>query len=64
MKRVYYVRNDPLVTLNILLLFYPHFYMDDLPCTSSRHAIEAAEAARAAGLSNVRLGNVQLLSNH
>jgi len=46
-----------------LLGFHPHFYIDDLPCTSSRHAGEALEAAREAGLENVRLGNVQLLSN-
>jgi pyruvate formate lyase activating enzyme len=45
-----------------LLGFYPNFYMDDLPCTSSRHASEALEAAHMAGLRNVRLGNVQLLS--
>ena len=46
-----------------LLGFHPQFYIDDLPCTSSRHAGEALEAARDAGLENVRLGNVQLLSN-
>jgi pyruvate formate lyase activating enzyme len=46
-----------------LLGFHPHFYIDDLPCTSSRHASEALEAAHDAGLENVRLGNVQLLSN-
>jgi pyruvate formate lyase activating enzyme len=46
-----------------LLGFHPHFYMIDLPRTSSRHASEALEAARDAGLQNVRLGNVQLLSN-
>jgi len=46
-----------------LLGFHPHFFMDDLPCTSFRHAGEALEAARAAGLRNVRLGNVHLLSN-
>jgi pyruvate formate lyase activating enzyme len=46
-----------------LLGFFPHFYMDDLPPTSSSHASEALQAARDAGLTNVRLGNVQLLSN-
>jgi pyruvate formate lyase activating enzyme len=46
-----------------LLGFHPNFYLDDLPCTSSRHAGEALEAAHDAGLKNVRLGNVQLLSN-
>lgn len=46
-----------------LLGFHPNFFMDDLPYTSSRHASEALEAARAAGLCNIRLGNVQLFSN-
>lgn len=44
-----------------LLAFAPHFYMGDLPCTSSRHARQAEEAARAAGLVNVRIGNRHLL---
>lgn len=44
-----------------LLAFAPHFWMADLPCTSSRHAQEALEAARAAGLTRIRLGNVFLL---
>jgi len=44
-----------------LLAFAPHFYMGDLPCTSSRHARQAEEAARAAGLKNVRIGNRHLL---
>jgi pyruvate formate lyase activating enzyme len=45
-----------------LLGFAPHFFMPDLPRTSLRHAEEAEEAARAAGLSNVRMGNRHLLS--
>lgn len=44
-----------------LLAFAPHFYMGDLPCTSSRHAREAETAAREAGLQNVRPGNRHLL---
>jgi pyruvate formate lyase activating enzyme len=44
-----------------LLAFAPHFYMSDLPCTSSRQAREAEAAARQAGLTNVRLGNRHLL---
>ncbi len=44
-----------------LLAFYPHFYLDDLPTTSAEHARAAAEAARRAGLSRVRVGNVHLL---
>ncbi|HDN79705.1 MAG TPA: radical SAM protein [Chloroflexi bacterium] len=46
-----------------LLAFYPQFYLWDLPCTSARHARECEEAARAAGLTNVRVGNIHLLSN-
>ena len=45
-----------------LLAFAPHFYMQDLPRTSVRHAEAAEEAARAAGLTNVRIGNRHLLS--
>jgi pyruvate formate lyase activating enzyme len=45
-----------------LLAFAPHFYMHDLPRTSVRHAEAAEEAARAAGLTNVRIGNRHLLS--
>ncbi len=45
-----------------LLAFAPHFLMPDLPRTSVRHAQEAEAAARAAGLTNVRVGNRHLLS--
>jgi len=45
-----------------LLGFHPHFYMPDLPSTSVRHADAAEAAARAAGLTNVRIGNRHLLS--
>jgi pyruvate formate lyase activating enzyme len=45
-----------------LLGFHPHFFIPDLPCTSVRHAEEAEAAARAAGLSRVRVGNRHLLS--
>lgn len=45
-----------------LLGFAPHFFMPDLPRTSVRHAEEAEAAARAAGLTNVRIGNRHLLS--
>ncbi|MDI6888483.1 MAG: radical SAM protein [Methanocellales archaeon] len=44
-----------------LLAFYPQFYMDDLPTTSRKHAERCIEAARKAGLQNIRLGNVHLL---
>jgi pyruvate formate lyase activating enzyme len=45
-----------------LLAFAPNFYMSDLPATSVTHAREAEAAARAAGLQNVRVGNIHLLS--
>jgi pyruvate formate lyase activating enzyme len=45
-----------------LLGFHPHFYVPDLPRTSVRHAEEAEAAARAAGLTRVRIGNRHLLS--
>jgi pyruvate formate lyase activating enzyme len=46
----------------VLLGFAPHFYMPDLPCTSVRHAEEAEDAARSAGLTTVRISNRHLLS--
>jgi len=45
-----------------LLAFAPHFYMPDLPRTSTRHALEAERAARIAGLLDVRIANRHLLS--
>lgn len=45
-----------------LLGFHPHFFVPDLPRTSVRHASEAEAAARAAGLTRVRVGNRHLLS--
>lgn len=44
-----------------LLAFAPNFYMADLPCTTTEEALRAEEAAREAGLKNVRLGNRHLL---
>ncbi len=46
-----------------LLAFYPHDRMRDLPRTPRRLAEEALEAAHTAGLANVRVGNVHLLTN-
>lgn len=46
----------------VLLGFYPHNYMRDLPRTSRRHAYESKKAAETAGLTNVRIGNINLLS--
>lgn len=45
-----------------LLGFHPHFFVPDLPRTSVRHAEEVEAAARAAGLTRVRVGNRYLLS--
>lgn len=53
---------DPRIPYS-LLAFAPHFYMRDLPRTSARHARQAEDAARAAGLRNVHIGNRHLLSN-
>jgi len=44
-----------------LLAFSPAYLMTDLPATSATHAEEALQAARRAGLKNVRIGNRQLL---
>ncbi len=44
-----------------LLAFAPQFHMHDLPCTSREHAEAAEAAARAAGLTRVRIGNRHLL---
>jgi len=45
-----------------LLAFYPCFVMNDLPTTSRRQAQDCLAAAKEAGLSCVRLGNLHLLS--
>lgn len=52
---------DPTIPYS-LLGFFPHFYIHDLPRTSVRHAEEAVQAARDAGLTNVHIGNRHLLS--
>jgi pyruvate formate lyase activating enzyme len=44
-----------------LLAFHPQFHMRDLPPTSRAHAYSCLEAAKEAGLKNVRLGNLHLL---
>jgi pyruvate formate lyase activating enzyme len=53
---------DPAIPYS-LLAFYPHFFMGDLPTTSRRHANECLKAAKAAGLANVKIGNLHLLSD-
>ena len=44
-----------------LLGFHPDFLMPDLPRTSRRHAEECRQAALAAGLERVHIGNVHVL---
>lgn len=46
----------------VLLAFYPHHLMSDLPLTSREQAEACYQAAREAGLRRVRLGNVHLLA--
>ena len=47
-----------------LLAFHPRFMMDDLPPTSKGHANDCLKAAKAQGLTNVRLGNIRLLCDY
>ena len=47
-----------------LLAFYPQFYLDDLPTTSRSHARRCLSIAEKAGLKNVHVGNVHLLSEN
>ncbi len=53
----------PFLTASTLLVlaFYPQFYMNDLPTTSKKEAIECMGAARKY-LKRVRIGNIHLLS--
>ena len=46
-----------------LLGFYPHFFLDDLPCTSKAHAIGCRDIAIDVGLKTVHIGNYHLLGN-
>ena len=54
---------DPDIPL-MLLAFHPDYLMRDLPPTSTRHALEAAKAAKEAGLRRVYIGNAWLLGPH
>lgn len=47
----------------VLLGFYPHFLMRDLPTTSRDHANRALSVAKEEGLLRVRIGNTHLLSD-
>ena len=44
-----------------LLAFYPQFYMNDLPTTSKKEAMECMGAAKKY-MKRVRIGNIHLLS--
>ena len=54
-------RLDPSIPY-ALLAFHPGFEMSDLPTTSRHQAESCLAAARGAGLSRVRIGNVHLLT--
>jgi pyruvate formate lyase activating enzyme len=45
-----------------LLAFYPQYYFSDLPVTSKEQAYSCLEAAKDAGLRNVHIGNIHLLT--
>jgi pyruvate formate lyase activating enzyme len=47
-----------------LLAFHPQFFMSDLPTTSRRLAYECLEAAKEAGLKQVKIGNLHLLRDY
>ncbi len=53
---------DPTIP-TAFLGFAPHHHMRDLPRTSHRHAYHARDIAIEAGLVDVNIGNVSLLSN-
>lgn len=46
----------------VLLAFYPHFMMRDLPLTQREFAYRALEIAKKSGLTRVRIGNIHLLT--
>jgi len=48
----------------VLLAFHPDHLLTDLPPTSSGHAFRALQAAKKAGLKEVYIGNIWLLSNY
>jgi pyruvate formate lyase activating enzyme len=45
-----------------LLAFHPNFEMSELRAMSRQRATECLEAAKAAGLTRVRIGNLHLLN--
>jgi pyruvate formate lyase activating enzyme len=45
-----------------LLAFHPDYLMNDLPFTSREHANSCIDAARSAGLKNVKIGNIHILN--
>jgi pyruvate formate lyase activating enzyme len=52
---------DPTIPYS-LLAFHPQFKMQDLPATSRKQAHRCMEAARSAGLTRVKVGNLHLLT--
>ena len=45
-----------------LLAFHPQFYLNDLPTTAKSHALRCRDVALDAGLANVHIGNMHLLT--
>ena len=45
-----------------LLAFHPQFYMSDMPVTPKDIVFDCFEAAKSAGLTRVRIGNIHLLA--
>ncbi|MEM4734852.1 MAG: radical SAM protein [Candidatus Thorarchaeota archaeon] len=58
-----FIANCDCTIPTVLLGFYPHRHMLDLPSTSRHHAYECKRVAEDAGLTNVRIGNLHLLSD-
>jgi len=58
-----FIANSDSTIPTAFLGFHPHHVMRDLPRTSKEHAKAALQTAKDAGLSNVRMGNVALLSD-
>ncbi len=48
----------------VLLSFYPHFMLNDLPPTSRKHMYESVRIMRELGLKNVFVGNEWLLGDY
>lgn len=57
-----FITECDITILTVLLGFYPHQYIRDLPATSIHHTYECRAAAEDTGLTKVRISNVGLLA--